>query len=444
MITNPRYPDTKHALKILIVVVTLNFLTALERQCNLFLTPWMLEFGTTQTKIALVPAFLCLAMSFGALTWTPLVEPFLGTTWGLRLAICFYTGSLLIASCISSLLPFLFLVLITGLGMSWMMPASGVSLNRWFYKYKMITNQTMEMGRALHVCTLPYLIQFVMSTAGWRWALRILAVLPLFVIYVIHYMSQRPDMPPPPNQTSDETEKMMPAESEKLPESGVSSRSNSSLKKDVEEKPLPMSYKPRENEQFLLRVTSIGVFCSFLAMATGRTLFVAYADGKSAALGFVMTNFQRATLVTIFNWGSVGIRLVIIAFRENIIGAGIKAGDMWFWGALFCIPTFGMTPLLCNKFGVWGLITASLIQGIALGIYQGQPITVLANIVGPDRMGKWMGIYILLTGMGNFIGPVGFSKLSQAIGNADWIYYVTTPLYSVALIAAIVLCRNNL
>ena len=73
----------------------------------------------------------------------------------------------------------------------------------------------------------------------------------LFVIYVIHYMSQRPDMPPPPNQTSDETEKMMPAESEKLPESGVSSRSNSSLKKDVEEKPLPMSYKPRENEQFL-------------------------------------------------------------------------------------------------------------------------------------------------------------------------------------------------
>ena len=91
---------------------------------------------------------------------------------------------------------------------------------------------------------------------------------------------------------------------------------------------------------------------------------MAYADGKSKSLGFEMTNFQRATLVTIFNWGSVGIRLVIIGFREKIIGAGIKAGDMWFWGALLCIPTFGLTPLLCNKFGVIGLITASLLQGI--------------------------------------------------------------------------------
>ena len=81
---------------------------------------------------------------------------------------------------------------------------------------------------------------------------------------------------------------------------------------------------------------------------------------------------------------------------------------------------------------------------MTLGIYQGQPITVLANIVGPDRMGKWMGIYTLLTGMGNFIGPVSFSKLSQAIGNADWIYYVTSPLYTIALISAIILCRNNL
>ena len=88
--SNLRYPDTKYALKVLSVVVCLNFLTALERQANLFLTPWMNEFETTQTKIALVPAFLCLAMSFGALTWTPLVEPILGTTRGLRLAIILY------------------------------------------------------------------------------------------------------------------------------------------------------------------------------------------------------------------------------------------------------------------------------------------------------------------------------------------------------------------
>lgn len=453
----PHYPDSKQALTVLSVVVCLNFTTAFERISNLFLTPWMKTFGVTQTQITLVPALLCLALSLGAITWPTLVEPLLGgfgpgTTVGLRIAILLYTGSLLAASFIPWFWLFLVNIVITGLGMSWMMPASGVALNRWFIKYRMITNQTMEMGRAVFVCTMPYVMQWIMATLGWQWALRVLAVLPLLVFIPIHLMGtapdamQRPQSISPPGSDLGEDDKMLPA-------SPAGSRKNTRASDEpaiepmaAEVKPVmagPPVYKPRANEPLLLKLVALGVLFSFLGMATGRTLAVAYADGKMKAFGIQMTTFQRASLVTFFNWSSVGIRIVFIILREPLLKVA-RAGDMWFWGTLLCTATFGITPLLCNKLAVVGLMIAACLQGLTLGIYQGQPITVLAGIVGTERMGKWMGIYTLLCGLGNFIGPVVISKLCAVIGNSDWIYYFCVIFYTLAALMTIPITRNKL
>ena len=295
----------------------------------------------------------------------------------------------------------------------------------------------MEMGRALYVCFMPFIVQNIIDEYGWRWGLRFLSVMPLIMVPFMYYMGVIPDERPLEVEKGDEKEqekidlddrsKNQNPEQTSLP--GAQEQQTQAEAPPPEKmcgcipKP-PQSPAAQEEltlpQKKLVRIVCIGVLCSFLAFASGRTLFVTYADQKFGKIEqfnsttnqtivireSVMSASQRASLVSFFNFSSVGIRVIIIFLKDLIIRKKIRAADMWFFGSIGCIISFGTTPVMANTFGPNGLVMAAVFQGLTLGIYQGQPITVLANIVGVARLRKWMVVYTLLCGLGNFFGPI--------------------------------------
>lgn len=94
----------------------------------------------------MIPATLCLSLSIGAILWPTVVQPKTGTNWGLKLSIIFFFLSLFGTSFAQNFGVFLLGTIVTGLTFSWFMPSSGIALNRWFVKYRIVTNQSMEIG----------------------------------------------------------------------------------------------------------------------------------------------------------------------------------------------------------------------------------------------------------------------------------------------------------
>lgn len=263
------------------------------------------------------------------------------------------------------------------------------------------------MGRALYVVVFPFFVEIINQKYGWRTGLKFLAVLPLIMIFFTFYFATEP----------------CPEEEDK-PENLALQDSDSKNSQSLEAAPKKPQFDPNNipelepEKKRLLKLCCIGVVCSFLAMGSGRTLFVTYADqkfsteytsyknlgnGTQVEIGTfygdptnpktaqyfasqnitydisresVMSSGQRAALISAFNLSSVGIRIVIIIFKDLIINAGIKAGDLWYFGGIGCMMSFGSTPVL-SRYGPNGLIAAAIFQGLTLGVYQGQPITVL-------------------------------------------------------------------
>ena len=466
--SNLRLPDGPYAIKVLIVVVLANFATALERIQNIFLTQWMQEFNKSQTQIVLIPALLCLSLSIGVILWPTVIQPRLGTKRGLQVALIAFVISVFVTTKSYHFGIFLIFTCLTGIAMSWFLPSSGVALNLWFIKYRVITNQTMEMGRAIYVCIMPFIIQFVIKNYGWRYAMMILAFLPLPLLPFIWLFGEKPDavesvemQEKGDDKNEDETSEDSQKQKLNSTDSESQNQKPTTEKRELTQKEIIANLPelPQEKKR-LLKFLCLGVIFSFLGMASGRTLFVAYADQKYGPKyedtingnmtervliqEAVMSDPQRAALVSFFNFSSVGIRLIIILLRNVIIKYNVHAGDLWFWGSMGSVASFGLTPILGQQFGPNGLLMAACFQGITIGIYQGQPITVMANIVGVERLQRWMAIYTLLCGLGNFFGPFTMSKVSEMLGSNDYIYYGIIPMYAIVMICAIVLVRHKL
>ena len=119
----------------------------------------------------------------------------------------------------------------------------------------------------------------------------------------------------------------------------------------------------------LVRLAFLGVLTSFLGFAGGRTNFVTYADEMFAcdsnatcrAEGSNMTGGERSMLVSLFNFCSVGIRIVIILCR-NTVTKYTNAPILWFIGSFLCMVMFGLTPVLFTELSVTGALIAAAVQ----------------------------------------------------------------------------------
>lgn len=525
-------PDSRYGVKILIVIIMLNFFTAYSKVVNMFLTDWMAEFGVNQTKVSLIPGSLCLSISVGAMIWTCIVQPSLGTAKGIRIAIVKFCLSLLGCSYACRFESLLIGTVTSGISFSWILASSGISINRWFVKYRIVTNQSIDIGKGAYAIVIPYIVGNINVSYGWRVGLRFLAVIPLVMVFFTGYLETAPaNLEEYENEYLNKRKRSpgkLRKNKSKLSETSAKTNNNryDINIAEVAENPMgltssngvPPPYYPdtgpdycqvfdpeNQNHEIHDSETSIdqaeldkykkeydtallycliATFLCYLAMGSGRILYVIYSDQKFGAMYVTskanlnqcchlkardlqppelssccsnntiyygdpkqqqnyfqsknltyttikdgqMTANERSCLVSVFNAASLVVRLILILCKDLIFKYKITSGDLWYWGCLGCALVYMITPFL-STYGVQGLVISSLLQGLFMGLYQGQPITVLTNIVGINKLQKWMAIYTVLCGFSNFVGPISLSIICKHFNNNDIIYYALTPAY---------------